>query len=307
MDPVNWTAAATSWLWQEGELVGRQVVELALIAAVFFFAERLRPAHANQRFFKTDFGNEVSYPLFNAAITTPVTTFLIGLLIVPLLERLPWNHLLANVVTGAPFALQVFLAMVVIDIAVYVEHRFLSHGPLWDYHAIHHMTPEVSWLTFARVHPVNGFTIAATAIALHFLIGFEGKAVALAGFLSSSLSVWEHSNTNFAWPGPLRYLLVSPRFHRWHHSSDAEAVDKNFCLVFPFLDLLMGTYYCPDRNPEAYGLHRSDPEEPPIPAGFFAQLWYPFGRSLARARFPGNRDKHSVAPAPASDVSTPAG
>lgn len=307
MESVTWSAAVVGWLSHEGELLGRQIFELILIAAVFYFAERLRPAHPNQRFFKTDFGNEVSYPLFNVAITTPLTTLLIGLLFVPLLERFPWHHLLAGVAVNAPFALQVFLAMVVIDVAVYVEHRFLSHGPLWDYHAIHHMTPEVSWLTFARVHPVNGFTIAATAVVLHFLLGFEGEAVALAGFVSSSLSVWEHSNTNFAWPGPLRYLLVSPRFHRWHHSSDAEAIDKNFCLVFPFLDFLMGTYYCPDRNPDAYGLHRSDPAEPTIPGGFLSQLWYPFGRSFARLRFAGNRNGHSPAASPVNDASHSAG
>jgi sterol desaturase/sphingolipid hydroxylase (fatty acid hydroxylase superfamily) len=26
----------------------------------------------------------------------------------------------------------------------------------------------------------------------------------------------------------LKYVLTSPRYHHWHHSSDEEAIDKNY-------------------------------------------------------------------------------
>lgn len=182
-----------------------------------------------------------------------------------------------------PFVVQVLFVMLVADVGVYVEHWF-AHKVLWDYHALHHMTPEVSWLTHARVHPVNAMTISATSLVMHFVLGIDGTATTIAGALVVWIAMWEHANMDFAWPKPLCYLFVSPRFHRWHHSSDAEAIDKNFCLVFPFLDLLMGTYYCPDRMPSAYGVHRSSPVDPVIPNTFSGQMLYPFARTLARLK-----------------------
>ena len=43
-------------------------------------------------------------------------------------------------------------------------------------------------------------------------------------------------------------LLVSPRFHRWHHVDLPEAYDKNFASIFPFFDLAFGTYHDPEPS-----------------------------------------------------------
>ena len=53
-------------------------------------------------------------------------------------------------------------------------------------------------------------------------------------------------------------LIATPAFHHWHHSAEREAVDKNFAVHTPILDILFGTYYLPDRWPTEYGLaHRA--------------------------------------------------
>jgi len=49
--------------------------------------------------------------------------------------------------------------------------------------------------------------------------------------------------------GPLRAVLASPRFHRWHHTSAKEGRDKNFAGLLPLWDILFGTYYMPDLQP----------------------------------------------------------
>ena len=48
---------------------------------------------------------------------------------------------------------------------------------------------------------------------------------------------WDH--------GPLRRVIASPRFHRWHHADTPEAYGKNLANVFSFYDVLFGTYYVP--------------------------------------------------------------
>ena len=68
-----------------------------------------------------------------------------------------------------------------------------------------------------------------------------------------------------------------PRYHHWQHSSQREAIDRNFAIHFPWIDRLFGTYYHPDHWPEQYGL---DSEE--IPRGFIRQTYLPFFRKNVR-------------------------
>lgn len=270
---ATWSDVGWSYL---GLVVGG-LGKLYLIGLVFFFVERIRPAVPQQKFFKTDFFNELAYPVFNSAFTTPVFTFVSLLLSWYVFGDLLPEHVFADALAGTPFVVQVLFVMFVADIAVWLEHWF-AHRVLWNYHALHHMTPEVSWLTHARVHPVNGLTIAFAGLVAQRVFGLDGAAAATGGLLVLGISMWEHANLDFAWPKPLCWLFVSPHYHRWHHAADAAAVDRNFCLVFPFIDLAMGTYYCPEHKPAACGVLRGA-DENPIPDSFVAQMRYPFARS----------------------------
>jgi sterol desaturase/sphingolipid hydroxylase (fatty acid hydroxylase superfamily) len=81
-----------------------------------------------------------------------------------------------------------------------------------------------------------------------------------------------HANVSWTY-GRLRYLIASPTFHRWHHTSEEEGLDKNFAGLFPFIDLAFGTFYMPPgRQPERLGIVNDD-----VPDGLLAQLAYPFG------------------------------
>ena len=43
--------------------------------------------------------------------------------------------------------------------------------------------------------------------------------------------------------GVLALVLASPAFHRRHHTTQAEGLDKNFAGLFPLFDLAFGTLY----------------------------------------------------------------
>jgi sterol desaturase/sphingolipid hydroxylase (fatty acid hydroxylase superfamily) len=78
--------------------------------------------------------------------------------------------------------------------------------------------------------------------------------------------------------GPFRWFWASPEFHRWHHSTDLEARDKNFSAHLPLFDILFGTFYMPrGKTPSEYGL------EQPVPATYVAQFLHPF-RTISRSR-----------------------
>jgi sterol desaturase/sphingolipid hydroxylase (fatty acid hydroxylase superfamily) len=90
-------------------------------------------------------------------------------------------------------------------------------------------------------------------------------------------ATWTHCNfgPNVKWLEP---FLVLPRYHHWHHTSQKEAIDKNFAIHFPWVDRMFGTHYLPDGDkwPDTYGL---DNEQ--IPVGFWRQFFYPFSRKKA--------------------------
>lgn len=227
-------------------------------------------------FFKKDFATEICYPLFNFLISEPLIKYVIVFLTVLVLEPNFPYQIFANQISTLPFILQIFLALLISDIAVYLEHR-LAHKYFWPFHSMHHMAEEVSWITTFRVHPVNALTIAVFPAVIKFFVGFSGDAIITASYITAALAYFQHANINLGFPKPFCYLLVSPRFHRWHHAKEKAAVDKNFCLAFPFLDLLGGTYYYPDELPTKYGIFRRKGET--VPMTFRAQLWAPF-RSL---------------------------
>ncbi len=67
-------------------------------------------------------------------------------------------------------------------------------------------------------------------------------------------------------------LLVTPRFHHWHHGIEKEAIDVNFSIHFSLLDKIFGTYHMPEeRWPEGYGIGGH-----PVPKGYLQQLLHPF-------------------------------
>ena len=72
--------------------------------------------------------------------------------------------------------------------------------------------------------------------------------------------------------GALERVVVTPRFHHWHHAVEEAARDRNFAVHLPILDRIFGTEHLPRRAwPERYGITGE-----PVPAGWGGQLVYPF-------------------------------
>jgi sterol desaturase/sphingolipid hydroxylase (fatty acid hydroxylase superfamily) len=102
---------------------------------------------------------------------------------------------------------------------------------------------------------------------------------ALAGYVPflTFYAILLHANVSWSF-GPLRYVIASPLFHRWHHTTEEQGLDKNFAPLFPFVDLAFGTFYMPRlRRPECFGTTRST-----VPDTFIGQLVFPFRKQRDR-------------------------
>jgi sterol desaturase/sphingolipid hydroxylase (fatty acid hydroxylase superfamily) len=170
-----------------------------------------------------------------------------------------------------PLWAQALVFLVVSDFMLYWVHRLFHGNALWKYHAIHHSSEEVDWISAARFHPVNLIFGSILVDVVLLLAGISPNVMLWIGPFTTAHSAFVHANLNWSF-GPLRYVIATPVFHHWHHEADAAGCGSNFAGTFPVWDMMFGTYYWPqDKLPSNYGA-----ADPQMPSGFLAQLVYPF-------------------------------
>ena len=159
--------------------------------------------------------------------------------------------------------------VLVADFTQYWVHRAFHHVPwLWRLHAIHHSSQTLDWLAGSRLHLIDIVVTRGLSFVPLYVLGFAPMALYAYLVFVSFLAVFIHATVRFGL-GPLDWLVVTPRFHHWHHA--ASPVDKNFAVHLPWLDRLFGTAYLPaGRWPEAYGI-----DGHPVPEGYWRQLVWP--------------------------------
>jgi sterol desaturase/sphingolipid hydroxylase (fatty acid hydroxylase superfamily) len=170
------------------------------------------------------------------------------------------------------FWVALFLIVLVADLVQYWTHRAYHEVPvMWRLHAVHHSVKSMDWLAGSRQHILELIITRTLVLAPIYVFGFSKEVIDAYIIIVGFQAVFNHANVSVRL-GPLRYLIVTPNFHHWHHSQDDVAIDKNYAAHFAFLDYLFGTAVKSDREwPEHYGVVGDY-----VPNGFFKQLAFPF-------------------------------
>lgn len=170
-----------------------------------------------------------------------------------------------------PIFLQALLILFCADFFQYWTHRFFHNNPsLWQFHKVHHSVKCMDWIASSRLHIVDILITRSISYIPIVCLGFSHEAFQLYLPLVALQAVFVHANVRFGF-GPLRYILTTPLVHHWHHSCEDEALNKNFAVSFSCIDVVFGTFYCPKKWPNQYGLNQEK-----ISEKFFKQLFYPF-------------------------------
>jgi sterol desaturase/sphingolipid hydroxylase (fatty acid hydroxylase superfamily) len=162
--------------------------------------------------------------------------------------------------TGMPLWLLSLIAILAQDFANYWNHRAMHWKWLWPVHAIHHSDPVVNGLTTYRIHILEALVMWGSYTILLTWLGMPADAIGIGALLLTFHNIYVHINVDWG-HGPLRLLIASPRFHRWHHADVPEAHGKNLANIFPFFDWMFGTYRVPgpcDAPVGAAGIPRND-------------------------------------------------
>jgi sterol desaturase/sphingolipid hydroxylase (fatty acid hydroxylase superfamily) len=271
--------ASTAWGGSSVKVNGSQLngmtigmdwflLDLLLMALIYVPLERIWPHYPEQGTFRRGWTQDVVY-FMSTHLPIQILSFLVLLPATQATKYLGVPALQA-LIARVPWILQFCLAVVVADVAEYFIHLALHKVPfLWRFHAIHHSSKALDWIAGSRSHFVDD-TLVRGFILAPLMLGFS-QSIILAYLVFVTLhATWTHCNfgPNAKW---LEKFLVMPRFHHWHHTSQKEAIDKNFAIHFPWIDKLFGTYYFPKEWPENYGLSGEE-----ISPSFLGQTIEPF-------------------------------
>lgn len=151
------------------------------------------------------------------------------------------------------FIPQVILCILVADLMQYWTHRAYHEIPfLWKFHAIHHSTKTMDWLAGSRMHVLELIVTRICVLGPLYVLGFEKSVMDAYIIIVGFQAVFNHANVHIPW-GPLKYIIVTPDFHHWHHSSDQAALDRNYAAHFSFLDYIFRTVVVTkEKFPEKY-------------------------------------------------------
>lgn len=247
----------------------QSLVYLLCASMLFIPLERLLPRVKGQKLIRKDLKLDVSYVLFGRIIIMAASFAFVTLSLTLLSGLVP--EALKSFVGAQPIWAQVIILFVACDFYYYWAHRLFHTVPfLWKFHAIHHSIEEMDWIAAHRTHPIDTAITNSGIVIISYLLGFSPFAFAIFSFQFFVHSLLKHSNVNVGW-GPLRWLLVTPTFHHWHHANEKEAYDKNFAGQFPLWDVLFGTAIMKEHEgPKKYGV------DDPVPLKFLPSLIYPF-------------------------------
>ncbi|MBL8381681.1 MAG: sterol desaturase family protein [Burkholderiales bacterium] len=251
------------------------ILDLLGSSLVFILIEKLFPLTAQPVFrpgWQTDF---VHFMVNHFAVG--LVLLVVNFLVHRFFGWAAWPPLQAWI-AALPFGIELLLILLAADLVQYWLHRAYHEVPwLWRFHAVHHSTLYMDWMAGSRLHMLELVATRVAVLGAIYVLGFSKEVMDLYIIIVGFQAVFNHANVRlpaaFA-RAPLKYLVVTPDFHHWHHSSERAALDRNYAAHFAFLDFLFGTAVRSARRfPEKYGVLGDT-----MPEGFLRQQLFPFTR-----------------------------
>jgi sterol desaturase/sphingolipid hydroxylase (fatty acid hydroxylase superfamily) len=246
------------------------ILDLLGSSLIFVFIEKLFALRREQPVFRAEWQVDMQHFIVNHMIVGFI--LLATNLLVHKLFGWAAKDGIQAWVRDLPYPVALFLIILVADLVQYATHRAYHEVPaLWRLHAVHHSVKSMDWLAGSRQHVLELLITRTLVLAPIFVLGFDKGVIDTYIVIVGFQAVFNHANVSVRL-GPLRYLIVTPNFHHWHHSQDDEAIDRNYAAHFAFIDYLFGTAVKSDRKwPDQYGVVGDY-----VPDGFWKQVKFPF-------------------------------
>lgn len=252
----------------------------ASVFALLAIAERMLPRRGDARPARRQLVNlalmaidtavlRVAFPVLAIGFATVVEARGIGLL--PL--------------AGLPAWAALVVAFVLLDVAIYWQHRLFHRVPLlWRLHRVHHADTGFDTTLAVRFHPLEIALSMAIKFAVIAALGAPPLAVLAFEIALSAGALFSHADLRLParLDRVLRWLVVTPDMHRVHHSVHVDETDRNFAFNLSLWDRLFGSYRDAPRDGHAAMAIGLAEFRTPAEQGLVAMLANPF-RNLPSA------------------------
>ncbi len=159
-----------------------------------------------------------------------------------LVQDLGWGVL--NVVS-APYWAALLISVVVLDLAIYLQHVMFHALPvLWRLHMVHHADLDLDVTSGSRFHPIEILLSMLYKLAVIAVLGPPVLGVLIFEVVLNALAMFNHANARIPLPldRVLRWIVVTPDMHRVHHSVERPEHNTNFGFNLSCWDRVLGTY-----------------------------------------------------------------
>jgi sterol desaturase/sphingolipid hydroxylase (fatty acid hydroxylase superfamily) len=135
-------------------------------------------------------------------------------------------------------------AIVLLDLAIYWQHRAFHHFPLlWRAHRVHHSDTAFDVSLGLRFHPFEILPSMLYKLAVVAVLG--ASPVAVLSYEAALLAFSLMTHADLALPAgldrALRLVFVTPDWHRVHHSVHGIESNSNYGNILSVWDRLFGT------------------------------------------------------------------
>jgi sterol desaturase/sphingolipid hydroxylase (fatty acid hydroxylase superfamily) len=195
--------------------------------------------------FKESFDKRVYTNLVLGLINALANSFTVALLLNWIWQQTLWLGIFHFI--NSP-VLKIVLSFLLLDGYMYGWHRLMHTLPIaWRFHKVHHTELLMNTSTAYRFHPVEAILANLPKLFLIWLFGITLQNLLLYEVFLACELIFHHSN----WAIPLkidRYLscfIVTPNYHRSHHSQLKKEATSNYASFFTIWDILFKSYNYP--------------------------------------------------------------
>jgi sterol desaturase/sphingolipid hydroxylase (fatty acid hydroxylase superfamily) len=156
-----------------------------------------------------------------------------------------WIYLRAD---GWWFGVSLLGYLLISDLYRYATHRLYHVVPfLWALHSFHHSAEALTFVTGARHHWIDRVMEASCFPILGILFKAPTELVTASAFIMFLPDGCAHLNVRLPLGRAITWLN-SPQWHRIHHSTQPEHLNKNFAAMLPLWDIVFGTAWIPGKD-----------------------------------------------------------
>lgn len=230
---------------------GKILIVTMAVAVIFLFLENLFPILK----FEQSFWGRASTNLSLALVNTLAAKFTIGL---------AWQWLWQQkssigLLSGCKQAWLIGgLSFLLLDGYMYFWHRLTHALPLvWRFHSIHHTERTINISTNYRFHIIETISSELPKILLIWLFGIKFNHYIIYEIAFISLGFFQHSNLflPLSFDKVISYIIVTPNYHRVHHSQFITETNSNYASILTFWDKLFNSFcHCPEPQYIQIGL-----------------------------------------------------